>query len=192
MYVYFLIDASFFEYLPICFVFVSLLHHGSIQIILLDDVGEEPIYSDEEEDEPERAEEEESEEDEDDEEDEFSGNRSETSYNSSNNNGKRRSATPPPPKLDARARFAANLMLLNGVHLGHVVQMLEKQCPAALESEPLQVPHMMEIIIDKIEPADTFNAVASYVAEKVGKSSISSKRVSTPKIEDVSNKRARK
>jgi len=192
MYVSFLID-SIFEYLPTCLHVFDSPHHGSIQNISLDDVGEEPIYSDEEEDEPERAEEEESEEDEDDEEeDEFSGNRSETSYNSSNNNGKRRSATPPPPKLDARARFAANLMLLNGVHLGHVVQMLEKQCPAALESEPLQVPQMMEIIIDKIEPADTFNAVASYVAEKVGKSSISSKRVSTPKIEDVSNKRARK
>jgi len=161
-----------------------------------DDCGVEPIYSDEEEDEPlEREMEDESESDDDDEdegeEEDFEGNRSETSSHAeSRSSNKRRSSTPTPPKLDARAKFANNLLLLNGVHLGHVIQMLEKQCPAALESgDELEIPGKMEIIIDKIEPAETFHAVATYAAEKAVRTSRS---VAVPKIEDVSNKRAKK
>lgn len=158
-----------------------------------DDVGVEPIYSDEEEDEPERPEEEEEDSDEDDEDDEEedieAGNRSETSSHGESRSSKpRRSGTPTPPKLDARARFASNLLLLNGVHLGHVISMLEKQCPGALESDSLQIPERMEIVIDKIEPAEIFQAVASYAAEKA----VRNKRSVTPKIEDVSNKRAKR
>ena len=73
--------------------------------------------------------------------------------------------------------------------------MLEKQCPAALESgsgnDPLEIPDKMEIVIDKIEPAEIFHAVASYAAEKAVRTSQRS-RVAMPKIEDVSNKRAKK
>jgi len=65
--------------------------------------------------------------------------------------------------------------------------MLEKQCPAALESDPLQIPERMEIVIDKIEPAEIFQALASYAAEKA----VRNKRTA-PKIEDVSNKRAKR
>lgn len=157
----------------------------------LDDVGVEPVYSDEEENEPDQPEDEDSEdeeeEDDDEEEEEFEG-KSETASHAESRSSKRRSGTPPPPKLDARARFASNLLLLNGVHLGHVISMLEKQCPAALESDRLQLPDKMEIVIDKIAPAEVFHAVASYAAEKA----IPNRRNIAPKIEDVSNKRAKK
>ena len=164
---------------------VARTHHQSS----LDDVGVEPVYSDEEQDEPEQPEEEdfEDEEEEDEEEEEFEG-KSDTSSHAESRTSKRRSGTPPPPKLDARARFASNLLLLNGVHLGHVITMLEKQCPAALESDRLQIPERMEIVIDKIQPAEIFHAVATYAAEKA----IPNKRNIAPKVEDVSNKRARK
>jgi hypothetical protein len=144
----------------------------------------EPVYSDEEENEPGQPEEMDSE----DEEEEDDDDESETSSHAESRSSKRRSSTPPPPKLDARARFASNLLLLNGTHLGHVISMLEKQCPAALENDRLQLPEKMEIVIDKIQPAEIFHAVATYAAEKA----MPNKRSFAPKIEDVSNKRAKK
>ena len=164
------------------------LTHAHTHTFSLDDVGVEPVYSDEEEEEPEQPEEDGSDdEEEDDEEEEFEG-KSETSSHADSRASKRRSGPPPPPQLDSQAGFASNLLLLNGVHLGHVISMLEKQCPDSLESDHLQIPDKMEIIIDKIVPAEIFHAVASYAAEKA----IQNKRNVAPKIEDVSNKRAKR
>ena len=113
-------------------------------------MGVEPVYSDEEQDEPEQPEEEDFEDEEEEEEDESEG-KSDTSSHAESGFFKRQSGTPTPPKLgDARARDASNLLLLNGVHLGHVITILEKQCPAALESDRLQLPERMEIVIGKI------------------------------------------
>jgi hypothetical protein len=72
---------------------------------------------------------------------------------------------PPPPKLDSRARFAANLLLLNGVELGTVISKLEKMCPESLEQgATMAVPEQLEIVIDSID-GDTFIDV-SHMAEK--------------------------
>jgi hypothetical protein len=160
------------------------------------DVGEEPVYSDEEEEEDEASSEQEQVEDEqdedqddEDEEEEFDG-KSEVSSarGSPAEAGKKRASTPPPPKLDARAKFAANLLLLSGVHLGHIIQTLEKNCPDALESGPkLQIPEKLEIDIDKITPAEVFHTVSQYAAEHA----VRKRAAVTPKTKDVSNKRAK-
>ena len=63
-----------------------------------------------------------------------------------------------------------------------------KAVPRSLESDRLQLPERMEIVIDKIQPAEIFHAVATYAAEKA----MPNKRSFAPKIEDVSNKRAKK
>lgn len=180
-------------------------HHASLllRVHFADEVGDEPIYSDEEEDGEESSEElelepEENNDDDDDEEEEFDG-RSEVSSakgaSPGDGSNRKRSGTPPPPKIDARARFAANLLLLNGVHLGQVIQMLEKQCPEALESSsssgpqpPLRlVPEKLEIDLDKIEPSEVFYSIAQYAADHAV-------RRRTPvamKITNVSNKRSK-
>jgi hypothetical protein len=98
--------------------------------------------------------------------------------------------TPPPlpPKLDARAKFASNLLMLSGMHLGHIINILETQCPEALEGAPPQpkLPDRLEIVIDKIEPAELFQQVSLYAAEHA----IVRKRPNpNPKIKDVSNRR---
>jgi hypothetical protein len=95
------------------------------------------------------------------------------------------------PKLDARAKFASNLLLLNGVQLAHVIGMLEQQCPAALEESAL--PDKLEIAIDKIEPATVFHSIAQYAADKASKTKRGMNIASSnsPKIVDVS-KRSRK
>jgi hypothetical protein len=164
-------------------------------VCIVDEVGDEPVYSDEEEEKEESSEEEvedvqDEEQDEDeDEEEEFDGTSEVSSAKGSPGDGtKKRTNTPPPPKIDARAKFASNLLLLSGVHLGHVIQILEKQCPDALESGPrLQVPERLEIDIDNIEPAEVFHTVSQYAAEHAVR-----KRAPVPlKIKDVSNRRAR-
>jgi hypothetical protein len=68
--------------------------------------------------------------------------------------------------LDARAKLAANLLLLTGPELGHVVSRLEQLCPAALEILPKDsvmtvtasnarpdtaIPGKMEIVLDLID-----------------------------------------
>jgi hypothetical protein len=157
------------------------------------DVGEEPVDTEEEEEEEEKNSDDEMGEDEDDEYEASTPSSSKrqrgctgaTSNNNNNNNN-----TPTLSKLDARARFASNLFLLNGAELGHVISMIEKQCPVALEAGPeLEVPDKLEIIIDKIEPADVFQTISQYAADKAAK-----KRslIPIPKLEDVSRRRARK
>jgi hypothetical protein len=67
--------------------------------------------------------------------------------------------------LDARAKLAANLLLLTGPELGHVITRLEQSCPAALEilapdamvvgssnARPgTAIPGKMEIVLDLVE-----------------------------------------
>jgi hypothetical protein len=87
----------------------------------------------------------------------------------SNTSGAQQQHTiPMNPKLDMQAKFAANLLHLNGVELGFVISKLEKNCPNALErseSGKMSVPENLEIIIDSIDP-DTFHSLAQYALEK--------------------------
>lgn len=155
--------------------------------MFLVDVGEEPVDTEEEVEEEEKSSEDEMGQD-DDEEYEVSTPTSSKKQRAST--GSSNSTTSALPKLDARARFASNLFLLNGIELGHVISMIEKQCPNALEAGPeLEVPEKLEIIIDNIEPADVFNTISQYASDKAAK-----KRglLPTPKLEDVSRRRARK
>lgn len=120
---------------------------------------------------------------------------------------RQRSSTPPPltslPKLDARMKLASNLLLLNGTDLGHIVSILEEQCPSVLEgfddtssglsSTVLKVPEKMEINVDVLmeDYASVFNTIQQYIAEHVNKKRAiacvySSNNV---KIKDVSNRR---
>jgi hypothetical protein len=120
---------------------------------------------------------------------------------------RQRSSTPPPltslPKLDARMKLASNLLLLNGTDLGHIVSILEQQCPSVLEcydasssdvsSTSLKVPEKMEINVDVLmeEHASVFNTIQQYISDHVNKKRaitcvISSNNV---KIKDVSNRR---
>jgi len=179
------LDASSISHSLFC-VHLSFLHYT-------DDVGEEPVDSDEEEEEEEEESDDEGELDEDDdeeEEEEFEGSTPSKAEKASSKSS--RANTPPPPKLDARAKFASNLLLLNGVQLGHVISMLEKQCPAALESDCQQLPDKLEIVIDKIEPASLFHSIAQYAADKASKTKRGMNVAASPKIVDVSNKRSRK
>ena len=68
------------------------------------------------------------------------------------------------PSLDARARLGANLFLLSGHELGHVMTILELECPEVLESWGKD---KVEINVDEIPPK-VFASLNSYVTSKVG------------------------
>ena len=89
--------------------------------------------------------------------------------------------------LDVRTRFAARLQRLSGMELGHVLQVIDLQCPEALEdpapesltsdAPPLIHGHryawdefdggcQVEVDVDSIPP-DTFWELDRYVKEKV-------------------------
>lgn len=70
-----------------------------------------------------------------------------------------------PPTLDARARFGSNLMLINGVEMGHVLATCELGCPEALET--CGDKYNIEINVDEI-PTDIFANLNTYVTSKVG------------------------
>lgn len=72
------------------------------------------------------------------------------------------------PSLDARARLGANLFLLSGSELGHVMTTLEVQCPEVLE---MWDKDKVEIIVDEI-PSKIFAMLNSYVSDKVGTRSV--------------------
>ena len=87
--------------------------------------------------------------------------------------------------LDARAKFGANLFLLSGIELAHVIMTLERECPQALEyvKEEVQVTDdpneseenkcqsvsqaKVEINVDEITH-QVFQELSSYVSDKVG------------------------
>ena len=89
--------------------------------------------------------------------------------------------------LDVRTRFAARLQRLSGMELGHVLQVIDMQCPDALEdpteeqlrSDAAPVVHnhryawdefdggcQIEVDVDAIPP-ETFWKLDTYVKEKV-------------------------
>lgn len=70
--------------------------------------------------------------------------------------------------LDSRARLGANIFLLSGVELGHLVTTLELECPNALIEDGST---QMEINIDAIPP-DVFGRLSKFVESKVGKRSL--------------------
>jgi len=82
-----------------------------------------------------------------------------------------------PLPLDTRTRFAANLFLLSGIELAHVIMKLEQQCPHVLEQLTEEVEKdensgkaispKLEVNIDAIEPA-LFEELSAYVLERVG------------------------
>lgn len=178
-------------------------------------VGEDPVFSDDEPDEVEQsAEEMDDDADDDDlkdnnhkedgdgdEESDASGGSPDVgAYKKQKRSSKsKHNNTPPPPasvKLDMRAKFASNLLLLNGMDLGHVIDILERECPEALESIGQQqhqqhpkptLPDRLEINLDKIELGDVFQKVSTYAAEHAR----ARKRTAPPppKIKDVSNRR---
>lgn len=90
------------------------------------------------------------------------------------------SSTEPLP-LDKRTRFGANLFLLSGIELAHVIMKLEQQCPQVLEqlaeeveledddidSDDKAISPKLEINLDAIEPA-LFDELSAYVLERVG------------------------
>jgi hypothetical protein len=95
--------------------------------------------------------------------------------------------------LDAQARFAAHLLLMNGPELGHIVTTLERECPAALEAVGemmVTIPDQMEIILDNVD-AHTFAKLSQYAAEKAA----SHKRDATNDImaiDDISGKKKKR
>ena len=90
------------------------------------------------------------------------------------------SSTEPLP-LDKRTRFGANLFLLSGIELAHVIMKLEQRCPQVLEqlteeveledddinSDDKAISPKLEINLDAIEPA-LFDELSAYVMERVG------------------------
>lgn len=72
------------------------------------------------------------------------------------------------PSLDARAKFGANIFLLSGVELGHVMTTLELECPKVLEEG---YDDHVEINVDAIPP-NVFANLNSYVSSKIGNRSL--------------------
>ena len=75
---------------------------------------------------------------------------------------------PPTPSIDARSKFGANIFLLSGVELGHVMTTLELECPKVLEGWGEE---HVEINVDEI-PMKVFSNLNSYVTSKVGSRSL--------------------
>lgn len=141
-------------------------------------------------------EEEEEEEDEDMEEAEFDGGDAVGAAGSATNAGE---------LLDARAKFAGHLLLLNGREMGHVVSTIERECPAALEQSHA-ISEKLEIVVDALDNKllDRLEAYASERVKAHGKRPAPPSLYAfntflpagTPRkvlpINDISNKRKRK
>eukprot|EP00522_Entomoneis_paludosa_P011353 CAMPEP_0172449816 /NCGR_PEP_ID=MMETSP1065-20121228/8415_1 /TAXON_ID=265537 /ORGANISM="Amphiprora paludosa, Strain CCMP125" /LENGTH=285 /DNA_ID=CAMNT_0013201561 /DNA_START=137 /DNA_END=994 /DNA_ORIENTATION=+ len=168
------------------------------------DVGEDLV--DEQEEEEDDEDDKESDEDDEEEEEEFADGGDVSGGETSN---KGRSSGGGGPSLDAKAQLAANLILLHGMELGHVMSILEQECPQALESVPdldnegsttksksnnnhhshTAIPDRVEIVMDALDGA-VFTKISQYAAEKA----MGRKKglVDDPPLEDVSGKRKRK
>lgn len=103
-----------------------------------------------------------------------------------------RSSSSHGPSLDARAQLARDLLALKGDEMGQVMSMVERECPAALETDKHDVPMHVELNLDVI-PLPLFSRIAKYAADQV--SDDGRPRGIQPheiKYDDVSNKRRRK
>lgn len=95
-----------------------------------------------------------------------------------------------PPALDVRSRLAANLLLLNGIELGHVVSLLEQKAPTCLEVSSVR--DKMEINLDALDGA-VFSEVSSFAAERASrKRSNNLSGAASVSVEDISNRRKKK
>lgn len=103
------------------------------------------------------------------------------------------------PALDARTKFGANLFLLSGIELAHVIMTLEQECPNALEhvkeevqleddpnDESNAISPKLEINVDEISHG-VFQELSAYVIDKVG-----SKGHSDAKVDDITASRPSK
>jgi hypothetical protein len=90
--------------------------------------------------------------------------------------------------MDAKARFATNLLLLNGAELGFIINSLEQHCPQALQVSKT-VQDRMEIMFDEIQDTSIFQKLSAYASEKA----MAHKRTMATviPINDISNKRKR-
>lgn len=159
----------------------ALPHHRPLPVY----VGEEPEKDESEEEDGDNDEEEGSGDDDDEEEDDdddagFDGgsgddapgdNKSRTSNASSRNQRQQAMMT-----LDAKARLASNLLVLNGPELGHIITtiQLKSKTPGAIVSNLDNkdgkngggyVHDTMEIVIDELDP-NIFEQISKYAAEK--------------------------
>jgi hypothetical protein len=109
-----------------------------------------------------------------------------SSSSKSSKSSKDSSAPPPPvtPSLDTRAKFGANLFLLSGIELGHVMTTLEMECPRVLE---IWGESKVEINVDEIPPK-LFAQLTTYVSNKVGTKT----HADSPEIDDVNSNKKKK
>lgn len=146
------------------------------------DVGEE-------EEQPEEEDENVSEEEEEEEEEELYDDGEGTARSGTPESTRSRYSSGGAPSLDARAQLARDLLALKGTELGWVMSILERECPAALETDE-QIPRHLELNLDVMTPA-VFARVAQYASEQ----SSGRKRGVHPddiQLDDVSGKRRRK
>ena len=88
-----------------------------------------------------------------------------------------------PPTLEAKTKFGSNLFRLTGVQLGHVLQVIDLNCPRALErpsnetnknasNDEYGIASMGDEVEINVDAMDlrTFYELDSYVKEKISKS----------------------
>mmetsp|Transcript_15038 Transcript_15038/g.41591 ORF Transcript_15038/g.41591 Transcript_15038/m.41591 type:complete len:282 (-) Transcript_15038:318-1163(-) len=164
------------------------------------DVGED-WHDDDEEEEDDEEEDEDKDEEEEEEEEEHSESGDVSGTESKASGGRASSGG---PSLDARAQLAANLILLQAQELGHVMNILERECPQALETLPdaehenhshhhnhkghSHIPQKMEIVVDQLD-GSVFTKISQYAAEKaIGRS----RGIEEVTLQDISGKRKRR
>ena len=104
---------------------------------------------------------------------------------------KARSSLSSEPTLDAKARFSANILLLNGMELGYLIRTIECECPKAIERGQ-SLPEKLEIVVDELEQG-LFHRLDDYAAHKAaGRRAKLHLSTEPPAINDISNKRKRK
>ena len=140
-----------------------------------------------------------------------SGSPASSNNNSGNKNKRQRSNTPPPmahsatstsSSLDVKMQLTTNLLYLNGTDLGHVMSLLEQQCPNVLEtcntsnstsSKAFPIPECMEINMDLLmdEYYSIFTMIQQYCTDHIVKKrfAASAQSGNVIKIKDISNRR---
>lgn len=69
--------------------------------------------------------------------------------------------------MDRKSKFSEKLFRLNGMELGHVIQVIELKCPEALEDIVVEEgTPQVEINVDKLQTS-TFMELESYLQQKV-------------------------
>lgn len=74
-------------------------------------------------------------------------------------------STPKLVSMDRKSKFSERIFRLNGMELGHLVQVIELKCPKALEDVDGNTPQV-EINVDAL-PNSVFLELEAYLQEKV-------------------------